>query len=130
MNLIFKHLFYRSYWWNAKIIKDNSPVSGGAITVSLFKNINLLTFIFPLIEILKIRGGSRLLLIIASSILIILTDLYYFVYKKNFEIIISETNLLEKKQLMKRDRILLIYVLFSIVSLIFVVTVFRSNRLL
>lgn len=130
MNLIFKHLFYRSYWWNTKIIKDNAPVSGGAITVSLFKNINLLTFIFPLIEILKIRGGSRLLLIIASSILIILTDLYYFVYKKNFEIIISETNLLEKKQLMKRDRILLVYIFFSIASLIFVVTVIRSNRLL
>ncbi|HLW08951.1 MAG TPA: hypothetical protein VKX35_01010 [Fermentimonas sp.] len=110
------HLFYRIYWWNIKIIKDDgTPIYMTFLgTLFLFgMNINSLLFIFYLIKYGTTLSMSGVLYWFIVSLVIIL-NISFYLKKGEYKYLISNyIDTLSVKQIKKRDVSVIIYIILS-----------------
>lgn len=123
------HLFYRIYWWNIKVIKDNgTPVYMTFLgTIFLFGiNINSMLFIYGLIVYGNtltmpdsLYWGLVCSLIVFNLLFYLRNGTYRYITKKYIR-------KLEKKQIIKRDIAVAMYIILSFAVYILVIVLTGS----
>lgn len=123
MKQIFYHLFYRTYWWNIKVIREKDlPVLSAFLFTSGIMGINLMSLVFAVLTFLF--KNPRLFPSwghIALMIIVLITNYFLFVRRKKYVNILSDSQLLTRIEKRKRDIIIIIYLIFTFVLFIFII---------
>ena len=130
MKKIFNHLFYRTYWWNIKIIKEKElPVLSAFLFTTGIIGINLMTIVFSVLTFafknprLFPDWGYWALMIMA-----LVSNYFLFIKKKKYKIILSHSENLSKLEKRKLDTFVIIYLFLTF--FLFVILINESNNLL
>ena len=120
MKMIFNHLFYRTYWWNIKIIREKDfPALSAFIFVSIMMQINLLTIIFGILffvfnntKLFPSWGHWCLMVIILTY------NYFVFIRDKKYKTILEKSEKIIKPIKKKEDVIIILYLILSFLSFI------------
>lgn len=119
----FDHLFYRIYWWNKKIVKENEiPVFSTLLGLSVFHVLNFTTIIFfYLVYIQKDPMAYPKSMHIGLMFIIFVIDYFIYInggrYKRILEASKSENN----SSWTGKDIYIIIYIIFTFSTLIWVI---------
>lgn len=127
---LFKYLFYRVYWWNTSIIKNESyPLFGAVVGVSFFQVFNIM-FVsdFILYIFLERRDlvvqQDRIIGIIIVTIVLALNGFYFH---KKYATIIEKAKKLEASNKRLMDVFVLIYITMTLMTTIGLAYMIRNN---
>ena len=119
------HLFYRIYWWNTKIVKDDKSLApfSTLLGTSLLKVLNLVSLLY-LINRYLIQESLFIPKWLQTIIflLVIMFDYFNYLYNSKYKSIIKETKDLSKSELKKRDHIVVYYIAITFILLIWIIT--------
>lgn len=132
MRSFFNHLFYRVYWWNTEIVKENDiPIFSTILGVSAVHLFNILTTLFLILYyvILDIHFINKTVYVIIS-ILIVLFNYLYFIRSNRYKIILKgHKNNISRKSIRNKDIGIIIYIVLSVVSFFWIITIgYYSNK--
>lgn len=122
------HLFYRIYWWNVRIVKEkNFPLFSALLGISIFHILNFSSIIFALY--IFVIGDIQLYpkwLHILLMFLILTADYFLFVHNGHYKKLISR-NIVSDNKLHKFDYLLILYMLITFGSFIFIIIKGRES---
>jgi glucan phosphoethanolaminetransferase (alkaline phosphatase superfamily) len=125
---LYYYFFYRNYWWDIKIIKNNEyPVFASSVGVSMFLLLNFISLIELVVITRLIQVSNTINLYVGASISLMVINYSFFTGKQRFKKIVSEFETLERKEKVKLDIVCIVYMLISIVSAIWLLTLHRNN---
>ena len=123
MKTLFNHLFYRVYWWNRNVLKEkDSLLYSTIIGISVFHALNYCTIIFAFfLYVIKDPLAYPKWAHIIMIVLIPLINYTIYWPKGYYKFVISEASNQPKDTLIKRDYILIAYIIITISSFIYMI---------
>lgn len=122
------YLFFRIYWWNKKIVKDQLPLFSAILGTSILIGLNLITiFEFVHFVILNSNNRSPKLLFFLIGILAFLFCYFYFLPTKRSEKILTRYAIARSNTFKLKDIFLLAYIITTFTTTILMLNYIRQK---
>jgi len=127
---LFKYLYYRVYWWDNRIVKNNSyPIFSTVLGISFFHvlNIKFLSDFF-----LYIILNRRDLIVNQDKVygfvvVFFIISINWIYFKRIHPVVLAKMEQLDKKQKRIWDIVIILYMLITLATTIGLAYIIRNN---
>lgn len=131
MKRFFEHVFYRIYWWNTKVVSNlGSPVFPTLLGISILHIINISSIILLLLVVLEkdLSYYPKWLHMVGMG-LVFLADYFVYIHDGRLKRTIEKVKQVSSKEMKRNDLLTVLYILFSIILLLYSVIEMRGVTL-